>query len=118
MYVIGSNLSTLHVTGETSHFMHLVDITDPSNPVYLFSHEFTRGEGIPQSIDICGSEIAVGLAAQTDINEGHVRFYHTYTRGSGETDVYLDGYVTGTYSLFSKCSKFSPLLVSISIICT
>jgi len=86
MYVIGSNLSTLHVTGETSHFMHLVDITDPST--------------------------------QTDINEGHVRFYHTYTRGSGETDVHLDGYVTGTYSLFSKCSMFSPLLVSISIICT
>lgn len=77
--------------------MHLIDISDPSNPQYLLHHEFTKGEGIPQSIDICGSEIAVGLSAQTDINEGHVRFYRTYTRGSGDTDVMLDGYVTGKH---------------------
>jgi len=75
--------------------MHLIDIIDPANPVYLLTHEFTRGEGIPLSISICAGEIAVALAAQTDVNEGHVRFYSTYTRNSGDSDVTLNGYVTG-----------------------
>lgn len=75
--------------------MHVIDIIDPANPVRLFKHKFTIGEGVPQAIDICGGEIAVALSAQTDTNEGHVRFYHTYTRNSGATDVMLEGYVTG-----------------------
>lgn len=76
--------------------MHLIDISDPTNPQYILSHQFLTGEGIPQSIDICGNEVAVGLSAPTDVNEGHVRFYHTYARGSVATDVTLDGYVTGS----------------------
>jgi hypothetical protein len=75
--------------------MHVVDIANPSNPVVLFIHEFTKGEGVPSSIDICGNQIAVALAAQTDVNEGHVRYYETHTRGSGDTNMILDGYVTG-----------------------
>ncbi|XP_045216228.2 mesenchyme-specific cell surface glycoprotein-like isoform X2 [Mercenaria mercenaria] len=84
----------VYIIGEKSHYMHVVDIADPSNPKVLFIHEFTKGEGVPRSIDICGDEIAVALAAQTDINEGHVRYYHTYTKNSGATDMTLDGYVT------------------------
>ncbi|XP_052769191.1 uncharacterized protein LOC128209272 [Mya arenaria] len=84
----------LYVVGRTSHLMHVIDLTDPANPVRLFIHQFTRGEGFPNDIDICGGEIAVALSANREVNEGHVRFYHTYTRGSGATDVVLDGYVT------------------------
>jgi len=75
--------------------MHVIDITDPSNPVRLFVHEFTRGEGIPRDIDVCGNEVAVALSSNTDVYEGHVRFYHTHTRGSALKDMVLDGYVTG-----------------------
>lgn len=75
--------------------MHLIDVIDPENPQYLLTHEFTRGEGVPLSIDICDGEVAVALAAQTDVNEGHVRFYSTYVRNSGEPDVLVHGYVTG-----------------------
>ncbi|XP_053405984.1 mesenchyme-specific cell surface glycoprotein-like isoform X2 [Mercenaria mercenaria] len=84
----------VYIIGETSHFMHVVDIADPKHPTVLFIHEFAKGEGVPRSIDICGDEIAVALAAQTDINEGHVRFYKTYTKNSGATGMTLDGYVT------------------------
>ncbi|KAH3841724.1 mesenchyme-specific cell surface glycoprotein-like [Dreissena polymorpha] len=85
--------SILYVIGSTSHLMHAIDIIDPANPVRLFKHRFTIGEGVPQAIDVCRGEIAVALSAQTDTNEGHVRFYRTYTRGSGATDVVQIGYV-------------------------
>jgi hypothetical protein len=75
--------------------MHVVDIADPANPSVLFIHEFTKGEGVPRSIDICGNEIAVAMAAQTDVNEGHVRYFQTYTRGSGATDITYDKSITG-----------------------
>ena len=84
-------------SGETSHLMHVVDIDDPTNPSVLFVHEFTKGEGIPRSIDVCDDQVAVALSAQTDVNEGHVRFYQTHSRGSGETNIVPDTYVTGDY---------------------
>ncbi|KAH3841725.1 mesenchyme-specific cell surface glycoprotein-like [Dreissena polymorpha] len=86
--------SILYVIGSTSHLMHAIDIINPAKPVRLFKHKFTIGEGVPLAIAICGGEIAVALSAQTDTNEGHVRFYRTYTRNSGANDVFLDGYVT------------------------
>ncbi|XP_060556718.1 uncharacterized protein LOC132717303, partial [Ruditapes philippinarum] len=86
--------SVVYIIGEKSHFMHVVDIADPANPSVLFIHEFTKGEGVPRSIDICGNEMAVAMAAQTDVNEGHVRYYQTYTRGSGATDITYDKSIT------------------------
>ena len=94
--------------------MHVIDIIDPTNPSLLFIHEFTKGEGVPRSIDVCGNEIAVALAAQTDVNEGHTRFYRTYTRGSGATDITQDGTVTGIHLINRVCREsfmFSKLWI-------
>ena len=92
----------MSVTGDTSHLLHVVDFSDPNNIQLELTHQFTVGEGVPQSIDVCGNEVAVGLSAVTDVLEGHVMYFHTHTKGSGATDLVLEGYMTG-----KKCMWFA-----------
>ncbi|KAK3601059.1 hypothetical protein CHS0354_029285 [Potamilus streckersoni] len=84
----------LYVLGEDSHLLHVIDITDPSNPKVVLSHQFALGEGIPRDVDYCGDEIAVSLSAPPpfEANEGHVYFYHAYDRSS--TTLVFDGILT------------------------
>ncbi|KAL4227428.1 hypothetical protein ACF0H5_012871 [Mactra antiquata] len=96
----------MYVVGETSHFMHVIDIIDPANPVLLFEHQFTKGEGIPKSVDVCGGDVAVALAAPTNVHDGHVKIFRTHTRNSGAHDLVLDGY--STVGNYPKSLKYTP----------
>lgn len=84
----------LYVIGQANHLLHVIDVANPSSPNLLFTHEFEPTVGVPRSIAVCDNEVAVGFGAQTNVHEGHVRLYHTYVRGSGDTALHLDGYIT------------------------
>ncbi|XP_033749729.1 mesenchyme-specific cell surface glycoprotein-like isoform X2 [Pecten maximus] len=72
----------LYVVGETSRLIHILDISDPANPVRALTHQFTAADGIPRDIAICGDEIAVAVTSGVrDVYEGHIYFFKTFTKG-------------------------------------
>ncbi|XP_060073649.1 mesenchyme-specific cell surface glycoprotein-like [Ylistrum balloti] len=72
----------LYVVGETSRLLHILDVSDPVNPVRVFTHQFTTIEGRPRDIAICGDDMAVALTSDIrDVYEGHVQFFKTFTKG-------------------------------------
>lgn len=75
--------------------MHIIDLSDPSNPQRVLEHQFTTSEGRPLDVAVCGNEMAVVLASSvTDVYEGHVMFAQTFSKG--DTKLSFQGTYSGT----------------------
>ncbi|KAL3866077.1 hypothetical protein ACJMK2_043416 [Sinanodonta woodiana] len=96
----------LYVLGDDSRLLHVIDITDPSNPKVVLTHQFAVGDGVPRDVDVCGDEIAVSLSAPPpfEANEGHIFFYHVYDRSS--TTLVFDGILT--VGAYPDMLKYTP----------
>ncbi|XP_046545310.1 mesenchyme-specific cell surface glycoprotein-like [Haliotis rubra] len=69
----------LYVIGDASPVVHVLDLSDPGSPLLLVDHLFTRTQGQPRGVDVCGGELAVVMASSDDVYEGHVMFFKTYS---------------------------------------
>ncbi|XP_046358639.2 mesenchyme-specific cell surface glycoprotein-like isoform X1 [Haliotis rufescens] len=70
----------LYVIGDVSPVVHVLDLSDPGSPHLLVDHLFTPTQGQPRGVDVCGGELAIVMASSSDVYEGHVMFYKTYSQ--------------------------------------
>ncbi|XP_069138534.1 mesenchyme-specific cell surface glycoprotein-like [Argopecten irradians] len=88
----------LYIVGETSRLIHILDISDPTNPVRALTHEFTAADGRPRDIAICGDEVAVAVTSGIrDVYEGHVYFFRTLTKGESSLQPSENRLPVGSY---------------------
>ncbi|KAK3098613.1 hypothetical protein FSP39_021234 [Pinctada imbricata] len=78
--------------GEQSRLLHVIDISDPANPLRVYTHQFTSSDGIPRDVAVCKNEVAVAVTSPIrDVYEGHVYFFQLFA--PGDTELKSDGKV-------------------------
>ncbi|KAK7115806.1 mesenchyme-specific cell surface glycoprotein-like [Littorina saxatilis] len=73
----------LYVIGHTADVVHVVNMTDPGNPVRLFTKRFSPlNQGLPNDVQVCrskvpggGGQLAVSFESAGLNQKGHVHFY-------------------------------------------